>query len=79
VAVAVSDGENNWLKLTEPGVAVAQSGTPLVVSTCAPVQNIRDSGMVPVRVIWFAVLAATVPVSVEAPVVSVEAYVVMRT
>jgi hypothetical protein len=79
VAVAVSAGENNWLKLIAPLVAVEQSGTPLVLLIVPPVQKIKDSGMVPVSVIWVAVLAATVPLSVTPPVVSVEAYVVMRT
>ena len=71
VAVAVSVGENNWLKLIEPLVAVLQSGTLDVVLTVPPVQKTRDSGMVPLRLIWVAVLAATVPVSVAPPVVSV--------
>jgi hypothetical protein len=73
VAVAVSLGENNWLKLTAPAVAVVQSGMPPVVLTVAPVQNINDSGIVPVRTICVAVLAVTVPVSVVPPVVFVDA------
>jgi hypothetical protein len=79
VAVAVSVGENNWLKLTVPEVAVLQSGTPLVVKIWAPTQNTRDSGIIPLSTTWVAVLAATLPVSVEAPDVSIEAKVVIRT
>ena len=67
------------MKLTAPLVAVEQSGTLEVGLIVPPLQNIRDSGIVPVRVIWVAVLAATVPVSVLEPVVSVDAYVVTRT
>lgn len=63
VAVAVALGENSWLKLTVPVVAVVQSGIPLVVLMVAAVQKISDSGMVPLTVISRAVLAATVPVS----------------
>jgi hypothetical protein len=73
VAVAVSVGENSWLKLTIPLVAVAQSGTLEVVPTVRPVQKTSDSGMVPSSKIWVAVLAVTVPVSVAGPVVSIEA------
>jgi hypothetical protein len=79
VAVAVSVGENSWLKLTAPLEAVAQSGTPAVVVTVPPVQNTKDSGIVPVRVICCAVEAVTVPVSVADPVVSVEAKVDIHT
>jgi hypothetical protein len=79
VAVAVSVGENSWLKLTAPLEAVAQSGTPAVVVTVPPVQNTSDSGIVPVRVICCAVEAVTVPVSVADPVVSVEAKVDIHT
>ena len=63
VAVAVSVGENNWLKLTAPAVAVVQSGIPSVVLTVAPVQKIRDSGIVPVKTMAVDVLTATIPVS----------------
>ena len=79
VAVAVSVGENNWLKLTAPLVAVEQSGTPLTVPTVPPVQKTNDSGMVPVRSILVAVLAVTVPVSVAPVVALVEVKVVIRT
>ena len=79
VAVAVSVGENNWLKLIAPVVAVEQSGILPVVLIVAPVQKTSDSGIVPVRVIWVAVLAATTPAS-HAPVVTlVERNVVIRT
>ena len=64
---------------TEPAVAVEQSGTLDVVPTVAPVQKTKDSGIVPVKVIWLAVLAATEPLSVTDPVVSIDAYVVIRT
>jgi hypothetical protein len=63
VAVAVSVGENSWLKVTAPAVAEAQ-----LTVTVAPVQKIRDSGMVPVSTIGSAVLAATLPVSIALPV-----------
>ncbi len=79
VAVAVSVGENSWLKLTLPLVAVAQSGTPDVVLTVPPVQKTNDSGIVPSKRIWVAVLAETVPVSVAEPVVSMDAKVATRT
>ena len=79
MAVAVSEGENSWLKLTEPLVAVEQSGTPPVVPTVPPVQKISDSGIVPVSEIWLAVLPATVPVSVDPVVAFVDVKVVMRT
>ena len=79
VAVAVSVGENSWLKLMAPLVAVEQSGTPTVVLTVAPVQNTNDSGIVPDKIIWVAVLAATVPVSVVPPVALVALKVEMRT
>jgi hypothetical protein len=75
----VSVGENNWLKLIAPDVAVPQSGTLAVVLTLPPVQNTRDSGIVPVSVMGCAILAVTEPVSVALPVVSVEAYEDIRT
>ena len=75
----MSVGENSWSKLTVPAVAVEQSGMLDVVLIVAPVQNISDSGMVPVSSICVAVLAATEPVSVAAPVESVEAWVLIRT
>jgi hypothetical protein len=71
--VAVSVGENSWLKAIAPLVAVEQSGTPLVVVTVPPVQKTKDSGIVPVKVICWAVLAVTEPVSVAPPVTFVEA------
>jgi hypothetical protein len=73
VAVAVSDGEKSWLKLTDPLVAVAQSGTPPVVPTVPPVQKMSDSGMIPLRTMAVAVLAVTDPVSIGEPVALVEA------
>jgi len=79
MAVAVSAGENGWLKLTAPLVAVEQSGIPPVVVMAPPVQKISDSGIVPVRVICVEVLAATTPESVAPVVASVEVNVVMRT
>lgn len=52
---------------------------PAVCEIWAPVQNARYSGMVPlIRIVW-VVLAATVPRSIEPPVVSVDAYVASRT
>jgi hypothetical protein len=78
-AVAVSDGEKGWLKLIDPLVAVEQSGMLAVVLIAPPVQNINDSGIYPDKLICVAVLAATVPVSVLLPVVSVDAYVEIRT
>lgn len=51
------------MKLTAPAVAVVQSGIPSVVLTVAPVQKIRDSGIVPVRTMAVDVLTATIPVS----------------
>jgi hypothetical protein len=77
VAVAVSVGENNWLKVTAPEVAVEQSGIPAVVLTVAPVQKIRDSGIVPVRTIAVEVLTATEPAS-NAVVQAASLYVVIR-
>jgi hypothetical protein len=79
VAVAVSVGEKSWLKLTVPLVAVLQSGIPAVVLTVAPVQKMSDSGIVPVRTMGLAVLAATVPLSVEPVVAVVDVKVVIRT
>ena len=67
------------MKLTVPAVAVVQSGIPAVVVMVAPVQKISDSGIVPLRTIGLAVLAVTVPRSIELPVVSVDVYVVIRT
>lgn len=78
-AVAAAVGENNWLKVIAPLVAVEQSGMPEVELIVAPVQKMRDSGIVPVRVIWFAVAAATVPVSVEPVLALVDVKVVIRT
>jgi hypothetical protein len=72
VAVDVAVGENNEVKLTEPAVAVVQSGTPLVVPIVAPAQKTRDSGITPFSRICVAVLAATLPVSIAEPVVSVD-------
>jgi hypothetical protein len=69
----VSVGENNWLNAMTPEVAVVQSGTDPTTVITAPVQNISDSGMTPVSLIWVDVLAATVPVSVGEPLASVEA------
>jgi len=71
LAIAVSVGLNSWLKLIAPDVAVPQSGTLLVVLTVPPAQKTKDSGMVPLRIICSAVLAATEPVSVVPPVVFV--------
>jgi len=68
-AVAVEAGENNWLKLMAPLDAVEQSGTPPVLVIVPPEQKISDSGIVPVRIIWVAVDAPTVPLSVD-PVVT---------
>jgi hypothetical protein len=80
VAVEVSVGEKSWLNvILLEAVALLQSGMPPVRPTVAPVQKIKDSGIVPVRTIGLAVLAVTVPVSVALPVVSVEANVDMRT
>jgi len=79
VAVAVSEGEKSWLKLTAPLVAVEQSGTPPVVLTVPPVQKMIDSGIIPVSTIAVAVLAVTEPVSIGEPVASVEAKVEIRT
>jgi hypothetical protein len=58
--------------------------TPVVTAvqfavTVCPVQNTKLSGMIPSSWIWFAVLAATVPVSIGVPVASVDVYVLMRT
>jgi hypothetical protein len=72
VAVAAAVGENSWLKLTEPLVAVVQSGMPEVVLIDPPEQKIKDSGIIPVNTIWVAVLAATLPVSTAPPVVLVD-------
>ncbi len=79
VVEAVSVGENSWLKLMAPEVAVEQSGTPVVRPTVAPVQKTSDSGMVPSRTICSAVEAVTVPVSMAEPVLSVELKVEIRT
>ena len=79
LAVAVSVGEKSWLKAMAPLVAVAQSGTPPVKEMVAPVQNTSDSGIVPVRTICVAVLAATEPVSTAPPDTFVETYVDIRT
>ena len=79
VVVAAALGLNNWLKLIAPLVAVVQSGIPAVVVIVPPVQKIKDSGMVPVRLICVAVLAATVPVSVGPVVALVEVKVVILT
>ena len=80
LAVAVAVGENNWLKVILPLVAVVQSGILFVFTLIVPpVQKMRDSGMVPFSVICVEVLAATVPASVAAPVALLVAYVVMRT
>ena len=75
----VDVGENRVGKVILPLVAVVQSGIPEVVVMVAPVQNMRDSGIVPVRTIGFAVLAATVPVSTGPVTPSVPVKVVMRT
>ena len=73
VAEAVAVGENNWLKVISPLVAVVQSGIPLpFTAIVAPVQKINDSGMVPVNWICVDVLAATVPLSTGEPVPSVD-------
>jgi hypothetical protein len=81
VVVAVSVGENNWLKLTVPGVAVAQSGKPETPfnPTVAPAQKTSDSGIVPSSIICVAVAAATVPWSIAVPEVSIEAKVDIQT
>jgi hypothetical protein len=79
IATAVSVGENSWLKSTAPGVAVEQSGTPLVVVTVCPVQKMMDSGMIPVSTICVEVLAVTVPLSKGEPVAFVEAYICILT
>jgi hypothetical protein len=79
VVVAVLVGEKSWLKTIEPVVAVEQSGMPALVPTVPPVQNIKDSGICPVKVICVAVLAATTPVSIGLPVALVDAYVEIRT
>jgi len=68
VDVAEVAGENNWLKLMIPEVAEAQLGIPARVVMVPPEQKMRDSGIVPVRTIWVAVLAATTPVSIALPV-----------
>jgi hypothetical protein len=60
-------------------VTVEQSGTPALVLTVPPVQKTKDSGMVPVKVICWEIVAATEPVSIAVPVVSVEAYEDIRT
>jgi hypothetical protein len=79
VTVAVSVGEKRRSKFSAPVVAVEQSGIPELVDTVPPVQKMSDSGIIPVRVICWAVLAVTTPVSIALPVVSVEAYVETRT
>jgi hypothetical protein len=66
VAVAESTGEKSWLNAIVPAVVVVQFAL-----TVAPVQKIKDSGMIPVSTIGSAVLAVTVPVSIGLPVVSV--------
>jgi hypothetical protein len=58
VAVEVAEGEKSELKVIFPEVDEVQ-----FTATVAPVQKIRLSGIVPVRTIGFAVLAATTPVS----------------
>ena len=78
VAMAVSEGENNWLKLILPVPAVVQSGMPLTAVIVDPVQKMIDSGIIPLSTICVAVLAVTVPLSIGLPVVSVEANVEMR-
>ena len=68
------------MKVTLPLVAVAQSGMLLPeIVIVAPVQKISDSGIVPVKVIFCAVLAATTPLSVAPVVASDEVKVLMRT
>jgi hypothetical protein len=79
VDVAVSVGEKSWLNDIAPAVAVAQSGTPPLVLTVAPVQKTNDSGMVPVRTICSLTLALTVPVSMAEPVAFVAAKVEILT
>ena len=73
--------ENSVVKSTKPVPAVEQSGSRVVgfKSIVLPVQNTNDSGMMPLRIIWVAVLAATDPESIMAPVPSVLAWLVMRT
>jgi hypothetical protein len=51
------------LKVTLPAVAVEQSGIPAVRLTDCPVQNVSDSGIVPVSTIAWAVEPATTPLS----------------
>ena len=68
------------MKATAPLVAVEQSGIPPPLTPMdVAAQNISDSGMIPVRIIGFAVLAVTVPVSTAVPVVSVLEYDDIRT
>lgn len=80
LAIAVSEGENSRSKLMLPAVAVLQSGTPpMLVETVSPVQNIIDSGIMPVSTIWVAVLAVTTPASIGEPVALVAAKLEIRT
>ena len=71
VPVLVAVGENTPKLTAEPVILV--QFVPLV-----PTQNTKLSGIVPLTTIWLAVLNATTPSSIEPPVVSVLACVVMR-
>jgi len=53
------------LKLTADSVIEAQLGTLLIVPIVLPTQKMRDSGMVPERVICNTVAAAVVPLSID--------------
>ena len=70
--------EKRSLKPMFASVALAQFGTPAPFAVIvSAVQNTSDSGMLPVRLSWFAVLAATVPMLSGVPVAFVVWYVVI--
>ena len=81
VAKEVAVVEKSEVKLTRPVPAVEQSGNRVVAlrPIVLPVQNTRDSGIMPLSTICVAVLAATDPESPIAPVPLIVAWLVMRT